>query len=56
VRNFVLFTVKDSEGAPQLFGFTDYGEDVSLDIVDGVTGATVNCGYAGDHAPLVAFQ
>jgi hypothetical protein len=56
VRNFVLFTVKDSEGAPQLFGFTDYGEDVSIDIVDGVTGATVNRSYAGDFAPLVALD
>jgi hypothetical protein len=56
VRNFVLFTVKDSVGAPALFGFTDYGEDVALDIVDGVTGATVNRSYAGDEAPLLALD
>jgi hypothetical protein len=56
VRNLVLFTVKDFEGAPQLFGFTDYGEDVALDIVDGVSGLTVKRNYAGDHAPLVALD
>ena len=56
VRNFVLFNVKDSEGAPQLFGFTDYGEDVALDILDGVTGVAVNRSYAGDHAPLLALD
>jgi hypothetical protein len=56
VRNFVLFTVKDDAGALQLFGFTDYGEDVALDVLDGVTGVAVNRSYAGDHAPLLALD
>jgi hypothetical protein len=56
VRNFVLFTVKDGAGLPALFGFTDFGEDVAIDSVDGVTGATVNRSYAGDSAPLVALD
>jgi hypothetical protein len=56
VRNFVLFTVKDGEGAPALFGFTDYGEGIALDVIDGVTGLTVNRSYAGDSAPLIALD
>jgi hypothetical protein len=51
-RDFVLFTVKDGEGDPVNFGFTTYGEDVTLNIEDGLTGETVSRTYLGDGAPL----
>lgn len=51
VRNFVLF----AKGG-DLWGFTDFGEDVSLNIVDGVTGATVNRVYFGDNGPIVSID
>lgn len=55
-RNFVLFTVTDGEGEPVLFGFTDYGEDVTLNVVDGITGGTVSRAYFGDHAPIQSMD
>lgn len=55
-RNFVLFTVKDSEGADVRFGFTDYGEDVTLNIVDGLTGDVVSRTYYGDNDPILAID
>lgn len=48
-RNFVLVTLTD--GAP--FGFTDYGEDVILNVIDGETGSTVSRTYYGDNSPIL---
>ena len=56
VRDFVLITVKDGEGAPVNFGFTSYGEDVTLNIVDGFTGSVVGRTYYGDSAPIVRID
>lgn len=50
--NFVLVTAKDAEGDGQFFGFTDYGEDVAVNVIDGLTGDEVNRTYYGDNAPL----
>lgn len=56
-RNFVLCTVKSMEsGAPVVFGFTDFGEDVVTNIVDGESGAVVSRAFAGDGAPIVAID
>lgn len=53
IRNFILVKVKPLEGGdPVFFGFTDYGEDVVLNVVDGETGATVGRTYYGDNAPI----
>lgn len=49
VRNFVLVTLVDGS----LFGFTDFGEDVALNIVDGETGSTVSRTYFGDNRPIL---
>jgi hypothetical protein len=54
--NFVLVTAKNDENELTLFGFTDYGEDVSVNIVDGLTGATVNHTYYGDNGPIVEID
>ncbi len=51
--NFVLVTARTLDAdAPVLFGFTDYGEDVVINIVDGETGATVSRTFYGDNAPI----
>lgn len=52
VRNFILFTAKDGNGDPVPFGFTDFGEDVQLNVVDGLTGGIVSRTYYGDQAPI----
>lgn len=57
-RNFVLVTVK-AIGDPATttrFGFTDYGEDVTLNIVDGETGSTVSRDYFGDNQPILKMD
>lgn len=51
VRDFVLVT----KGA-DVWGFTTFGEDVSLNVVNGVTGATVNYTYLGDNDPIIAID
>jgi hypothetical protein len=50
-RNFVLVTKGEDS-----WGFTDYGEDVILNIVDGETGGTVSRSYYGDNAPIVSMD
>lgn len=55
--NLVLVTAKPiGGGSPVLFGFTDYGDNISLDIVDAVTGGTVNRSYVGDNAPVLGID
>ena len=56
-RNFVLILARRlSDGAPEVFGFTNYGEDVSTNIVDGRTGAVVSHIFYGDDAPISAMD
>lgn len=56
IRDFVLLTVKDGAGSPVNFGFTTYGDDVTLNIVDGLTGGVVSRAYYGDNAPIVSID
>lgn len=56
-RDFIVCTVRGlTDDAPTVFGFTNYGEDVSTNIIDGETGATVNRTFYGDNAPLVSMD
>jgi hypothetical protein len=50
-RNFVLVT----KGADS-WGFTDFGEDVTLNVIDGETGLSVSRTYYGDNAPIVSMD
>jgi hypothetical protein len=38
------------------FGFTDFGEDVLINVVDGETGNTVSHTYYGDNAPIQSID
>lgn len=52
-RNFVTVTVRDMEtGDPVKFGFTDFGEDVTANIIDGETGSTISWTFLGDNGPI----
>ena len=53
-RNFVLFGPLTPIGGGEavLFGFTDFGEDIVTNIVDGWTGDTVSVTFLGDNAPI----
>ena len=53
-RNFVLVgpVAPIGGGDAVLFGFTDFGEDVTTSIVDGRTGETVSRAFAGDNGPI----
>src|SRR5215217_6688264 len=56
-RNFVLCTVRTLDtDEPVNFGFTDYGDDVVTNIVDGETGATVSRTFLGDLSPIVSMD
>jgi hypothetical protein len=51
VRNFVLVSKGED-----MWGFTDFGEDVAVNVIDGVTGDTVNRSYHGDNAPIASLD
>lgn len=52
-RNFVLVWAKPIGGGGEVpFGFTDMGEDVTVNIVNGETGAVENHTFYGDNAPI----
>jgi hypothetical protein len=53
-RNFILVTAKTLDlGELVTFGFTDFGEDVITNVVDGQTGAVVSHTFYGDNGPIV---
>lgn len=56
IRNFVLVDAKDDDSDLVRFGFTDYGENVTLNIVDGRTQAVVSRDYYGDDGPLISID
>lgn len=57
IRNFVLVTVRKlSDDSSVRFGFTDFGEDVTLNIVDGESGSTVSRDYYGDNGPILRMD
>lgn len=49
-RNFLL--VWPNASAEEVFGFTDFGEDIAVNIVNGETGAVENYTFYGDNAPI----
>jgi len=52
-RNFVLIWAKPIGGGGEVpFGLTDFGEDVSTNVVNGETGAVENYTFYGDNAPI----
>ncbi len=53
IRNLVLVDAKDPEGDLVRFGFTDYGENITINIVDGRTQSVVSRDYFGDAGPLI---
>lgn len=57
-RNFVLIGPVAPVGGGEAvhFGFTDFGEDIVTNIVDGWTGETVSRAFAGDNAPIVGID
>ncbi len=57
-RNFVLVgpVTPIAGGSPKTFGFTDFGEDVATNIVDGLTGSTVSHTFYGDNRPIVGMD
>lgn len=50
-RNFVLFTLVDGE-TTTTYGFTNIGEDVSVNVVLNGTGDVANYTFYGDNAPI----
>jgi len=56
-RNFVLVWGRPLNGGDRVpFGFTDFGEDVSVNVVDGETGAVVNHTFYGDNSPILSMD
>ncbi len=57
-RTFVLVgpVVPIGGGDEKTFGFTNFGEDVVTNVVDGWSGETVSHVYAGDNAPIVGMD
>ncbi len=53
IRNLVLVDAVDDEGAVVRFGFTDYGENITINIIDGRTQQVVSRDYYGDGGPLI---
>lgn len=50
-RNFV-FVAKGEDS----WGFTDFGEDVVVNVVDGITGSVTSRTFAGDEAPIASLD
>lgn len=56
-RNFVLVVARSLvDGSAITFGFTDYGEDITTNIVDGRTGAVVSHVFYGDNSPITSID
>ena len=57
-RSFVLIDAK-AIGDPATitrFGFTDYGEDITTNVIDGESGATVSRSFFGDNQPILQMD
>lgn len=55
--NFVLVTARVFGGGSFAgFGFTDWGEDVTTNIVSGVNGSTVSTAFFGDEGPIIKID
>lgn len=55
-RDFIFCTVLTFAGAPVVFGFTNFGEDVIANVVDGETGTVRSVTFLGDNAPIVSMD
>lgn len=57
-RNFILVgpVTPIGGGTPKTFGFTDFGEDVVTNVVDGLTGETVSRTFSGDSRPILSLD
>lgn len=53
-RNFVL--VWPVSGVEPVFGFTDFGEDISANVVDPKTGSISSFVFYGDNAPILSID
>ncbi|UJW87951.1 hypothetical protein [Devosia sp. SL43] len=52
-RTFIVIRAKNrATGEEEVFGFTDFGEDVSTNVVDGNTQDIVNHSFYGDGSPI----
>jgi hypothetical protein len=56
-RNFIAVTVRKlTSDDPVTFGFTDYGEDIVTNIIDGETGAATSWIFLGDNGPVLGLD
>jgi hypothetical protein len=57
-RNFVVVgpVVPIAGGDPVTFGFTDFGEDVAVTILDAWTGNETSYDFFGDNAPITSMD
>lgn len=51
IRNFVLVSKGED-----IWGFTDFGEDVTLNVIDAVTGSSTSRAFAGDNSPILSID
>lgn len=56
IRNLVLIDAKDDDNDLVRFGFTDYGENITINIIDGRTQQIVSRDYFGDYGPLLGID
>lgn len=57
-RNFVVVgpMMPIGGGAPVTFGFTDFGEDVAVTVLDAWTGVETSYNFFGDNAPISSMD
>lgn len=56
-RNFIVCVVRTLDtGAPVTFAFSDFGEDVTTNIIDALTGVATSYFFSGDNAPVVSMD
>ncbi|HEV7345465.1 MAG TPA: hypothetical protein VGN60_07515 [Devosia sp.] len=55
-RDFIVCTVLTFDGDEVTFGFTNFGDDVITNVIDGANGATVSHTFYGDNAPLTSMD
>jgi len=56
IRNTVLVDAIDPGGDVVRFGFTDFGEDITVNIIDGRTQTEVSRTFYGDSGPLISID
>lgn len=56
IRNTVLIDAVDEGGTTHRFGFTDFGENITINIIDGRTQSSVSRDFFGDSGPLISID